>query len=249
MLNVLDKYKFGILAALVVYIGLFMYFQMGTYTEYFEIEAFHDGAYVEEPKDIELEQENIEVPPDYPVGEVKNMVNDRNDTRERSYENYTESAADVEQSVRDLEKQFFSDAGGNTDREKIKEQANDRKKNEPTPTNTNPSKNTDGNNGGDNAYKGKTMVDFYLKDRDPFQKNRWHVRNPGYTCGVGSGTVRVNIRVNQNGNVTSATISSSTGNECMNQKALEYAKKSRFDYSGKASESQSGWIEYIFISQ
>ncbi len=243
MLEALDKYKFGIIAALVTYVGIFMYLTMDTYTEYFKIEPFHDGAYVEEVEEIEMQLDNIQVPQDF-SGDVRNMVNDVNDTRDRSYENYSENrrnASDVEQSV-------YDEAGGDSEREKIRQQMENRKNQNTTTTNTNPN-NSSATNSGDVAYKGKTMVDFYLKDRDPFQNNRWYIRNPGYTC-QGSGTVRVNIKVNQNGNVTSATVANSSGaSGCMIDKALKYAKMSRFAYSGKAPSSQSGWIEYIFVAQ
>ena len=39
MLEALDKYKFGIIAALVTYVGIFMYLTMDTYTEYFKIDG------------------------------------------------------------------------------------------------------------------------------------------------------------------------------------------------------------------
>jgi TonB family protein len=250
VLEALDKYKFGIIAALVSYVGIFMYLTMDTYTEYFKIEPFHDGAYVEEVEEIEMQLDNIQVPQDF-SGDVRNMVNDVNDTRDRSYENYSENrrnASDVEQSVYDLEKQLYDEAGGDSEREKIRQQMENRKNQNTTSTTTDPN-NSNATNTGDVAYKGKTMVDFYLKDRDPFQNNRWYIRNPGYTC-QGSGTVRVNIKVNQNGNVTSATVAKSSGaSGCMIDKALKYAKMSRFAYSEKAPNSQSGWIEYIFVAQ
>lgn len=254
MFDWVEKYKFGILAALAVYIGLFMYFQMDTYTQYFEITPFHDGAVVQE-EEIEVQKENIEVPQDFQSGEVKNMVSDVNDTRKKSYDDYSfnnnKSAADVEQSIKDLEKQFYNEAGGDKDRQKLQQQMKERENSATTQSQSNKKENPS-SNGGDIAYKGKTMVDFYLKNRDPFQNNRWYLRNPGYTCGQEAGTVHVDVKVNKNGNVTSAVYNPSKSNgasSCMIEKALEYAKKSRFAYSSSAPDIQSGWIQYIFVSQ
>lgn len=253
MFDWIEKYKFGIIATLMVYIGIFMYLQMDTYDHYFEIKAFNESAYVDDKEEVEVDKDNIQVPQDFETGDIKNMANDVNDTRDRSYENYAynNNAADVEQSVKDLEKQFYNEAGGDAERKKIEQQMKDRQDQQTTTTKTTP--NTQPyNNGGDVAYKGKTMVDYSLKDRQPFQNNRWYVRNPGYTCGYGSGVVHVDIKVNQNGNVTSAEYNPSKSNgasSCMIQKAVEYAKKSRFAYSSKAATSQSGWIQYTFVSQ
>ena len=86
ILDAIDKYKFGILAALTAYILIFMYLQMSSYTHYIPIEAFHDGSYVEEPKEIPINPDNILAPTDF--GDVKNMSRDVNDSRERSNEKY-----------------------------------------------------------------------------------------------------------------------------------------------------------------
>lgn len=250
MFDWVEKYKFGIIAALATYIGIFMYLKMDTYTHYFPIESFHDGAVVQD-EEIDVDQENIEVPPDYQTREVKNMANDMNDTRDRSFENYSynNNSKSVEQSVKDLEKQFYEEAGGDKERQKLQNEMEQRKN---TSSSSSNQKNEPTSNGGDIAYKGETMVNYSLKDRQPFQNNRWHIRNPGYTCGYGSGLVHIDIKVNQNGNVTSAVYNpakSSGASDCMINKGLEYAKKSRFAYSGKAATSQSGWIQYEFVSQ
>jgi len=109
------------------------------------------------------------------------------------------------------------------------------------------------NKTGDKVYAGNVMVDWSLPSRDAHQKNNWFVRNPGYTCGYGaSGMVTILIKVNQNGNITSASYDasqSSGASSCMITQALKYAKMSRFSYSGSAPKIQSGRITYTFISQ
>lgn len=253
MFDWIERYKFGIIATLMVYIAIFMYLQMDSYDHYFEIRSFTDGAYVKEEPELEIDRDNIQIPQDFEAGDIKNMANDVNDSRKRSYEDYAynNNAKDVEQSVRDLEKQFYNEAGGDAERKKLEQQMKDRQEKQTTSSTTN-NNNTPSNNGGDIAYKGKTMVDYSLKDRQPFQNNKWYVRNPGYTCGYGSGVVHIDIKVNQNGNVTTAEYNPSKSNgasTCMIEKAIEYAKKSRFAYSSKAPSSQSGWILYTFVSQ
>lgn len=249
--DTIDRYKYGLLAALSVYIGLFMYFTMDTYESYYFYEPFHDGSYVDLNEEyVELKPDNIEIPAEYQSAEIKNMVNDRNDDRERSMENYSDrrSSSEVEQSVYDLEKQMYEEAGGASERERIEEQMKEREKSKEQKT-TNPT-NTQSKTGGDNAYGGLTMVDFDLKGRSPYQDNDWYIRNPGYTS-YGNGTVVVDIVVNQNGNVVSATVNSvgSAGaNQRMMEQAVKYALMSRFNYSG-STKTQKGTITYRFVSK
>jgi len=112
-------------------------------------------------------------------------------------------------------------------------------------------KNNNASNGGPTVYAGNVMVNWSLTKRTAYQNNNWFVRNPGYTCGTGSsGKVTVQIKVNQNGNVIEAVVtSSSNANACMTQQALKYAKLSRFNFSSAASSAQIGTISYTFVSQ
>ena len=49
--------------------------------------------------------------------------------------------------------------------------------------------------GKQNQFAGNVMVDFSVPGRTAFEGNNWYVRNPGYTCGRGSGTVYISILV------------------------------------------------------
>ena len=248
----IEKFKFGIIATFAAYMFLFVYLQMGTYTQYFPISAFHEGPeIITEPEEIELKPEQIEVT-ENAGGEMKNMVRDQNDERERTYENYSQnrSAKQVEQSVKDYEKKLFQDAGGAQERKRIQEQMDQQKK-QTTPGSkkeTNVAK-----TGGDKAYAGNVMVEWSLSNRNPHQYNNYYVRNPGYTCGYGSnGVVNISIKVNQNGDVVFAEYMagrSSGANMCMIEQALKYAKMSRFMYSANAPDSQTGSITYRFVAQ
>jgi len=228
-----------------------MYLQINSYTKYWVIEPYHDGSYIEAPQEvIEIDRDNIEVPPDFDES-VKNIVSDANETRDKSYENYSEnkSRQEVANDIKALEEQMRNEAGGSAERERLHDLIEDRKNQQ---MNTENSNHQTVDQGGDVAYAGKTMVDFSLAGREPFQNNRWYIRNPGYTCGTGMGTIVVDIRVNGNGNVTNASYNSGKsrgGNGCMIEQAVKYAEMSRFNYSGSAPKAQSGTITYIFVSQ
>lgn len=249
MLDILDRYKYGILAALAAYIVIYMYLQMESYTTYTPFEIFHDGSYVDIPEeDIHLQPENIDMT-GFTSSDVKNTARDINDTRERSEDSYGyQSAADVEKGLSDLEKKYYEESGGAEEREKIKQtlQQTDNNGNDKAPDKIT------SNQGGNNAAGGEVMVDWSLSNRKPHQNNEWYVRNPGYTCGFAKGKVAVMIKVDQSGKVISATIDASkttAATGCMIQQAKEYALKSRFNYSSSAPKSQTGYIYYTFVAQ
>jgi len=250
-----ERIVYGLMAALAGYILLFMYLLLETHTTYEPIRPFFEGARIEDPADIQLKAENIEMPGDFSSSDVKSIARDRNDDRERSSENWSSnkmSAADVERSVKDYERKLFEEAGGEEKRKKLQQEMDDRKKQQTTgPTNPNEKQSTA--NGGNKAYSGDVMVEWSLSNRPPHQNNTWYVRNPGYTCGYGaSGKVTVSIKVNQNGDVTNATYEptlSRNANYCMIEQAVKYAKMSRFTYSGAAPKLQDGTITYTFVAQ
>jgi len=255
--NLIDKYKFGIIAAFAVYIGIFMYLQLTSVPEYFEIKAFTDGARLEQPKEeeIELKPENIEVPPQFEAGNVINTARDQNDKRNRSDDDWSavksSSTNDVEKMVKEEERKMFEATGGEAKRKAIQQQDEERNKNQKDKPESNV-KAASNSSGSNNAVKGNVMVEWSLSNRNPHQNNAWNVRNPGYTCGHGaSGKVVISIKVGQDGRVTSAVCdqsASSSANPCMIEQALKYAKLSRFDYSS-SEPIQSGKIYYTFVSQ
>ncbi len=81
--------------------------------------------------------------------------------------------------------------------------------------------------------------------------NRSHVYMPTpiYLCEIG-GKIVVNITVNSNGKVTNAYINSSStsSNECLKERALEYAKEARFNADASKKE-QIGSITFNFIGK
>ena len=234
-----------------MYMFIFAYLQISSYTEYFPIEAFHDGPSIENADEILVSQEQIEVSEGFKE-ELTNVSRDMNDSRERSSEEFYEnqSAQDIEQAVKDYEKQIQESTGGEQERQKIIAEIERLKELEKEKTSAKPDK---AKRGGDKAAAGNVMVEWSLEDRLPHQEDNYWVRNPGYTCGFGSnGVVTVEIKVNQTGSVTSAEFSplkSNGANPCMIEQAVKYAKLSRFKYSANAPKIQAGVIVYRFASQ
>jgi hypothetical protein len=250
----IERHVYGIIAAIAVYVGIFIYLNLATYPEIVRIGSVFDGAMIVLPEDekIELDKENIEIPTDFSTQDLKSIGQSVNDQREKSKTDWSENkikASDGEKEVKELEKKLFAEASGNEQRKKIQEEMDKRKNDLKENKTTKPETTT--NNGGNKAYDGNVMVKWY--DRDPHQNNNWYVRNPGYTCGYGaSGKVVVRIKVNQNGDVSSATYdpsASTNANACMIEQAVKYAKMSRFMYSSTASKVEDGWISYTFVSQ
>jgi TonB family protein len=253
--RITDRFIYGVLAALFMYLVIFVYLNVNTVKRSYVFESYFDNPSLdiskEDLKDYEVtvKAENILVPDDYNSGDVKNISRDINDQREKSNENWSENkpSSGSEESIKDFEKQLFEEMGGNKPRYQSSS-------NSKTSDNTNSNKSNTKENassGSDKVYSGSVMVDWSLTNRNPHQNNNWYVRNPGYTCGYGSsGKVVVKIYVNQNGDVSNAEVTSSTGaNSCMLEQALKYAKKSRFNYSSSAPKSQEGTIVYTFVSQ
>lgn len=249
-LDKLDKYKFGLLAAFTTYIIIFMYLQLQSYTQYIPYDPFYDGSYVEIPTDeIKLKPENIMLPGEMSQ-DVKNMSRDANDTREKSYEEYYQNASDesVAEEYKKLEQQMYEEAGGDKTRAEIRAEMEQRKLNE---AKQEPKSQGGKQETGNKSYAGNVMVEWVLDSRNAHKKNNWYVRNPGYTCGYGaSGIVTVMVKVNQNGNVISATYDANQSrgaSACMIKQAVKYAKMSRFSYA--KLKSQEGRITYTFVAQ
>ena len=74
---------------------------------------------------------------------------------------------------------------------------------------------------------------------------------PSYMCNE-TGTVRLNIKVSQKGEVTDCKIDNAltnTSNSCLIKNALNYAKNWKFNQDFSKTQKQIGWIEFIYISQ
>ena len=257
-LDLVDRYKFSIVSVLLAYTGMYMYLQLTEIPEYTEIISLRERIRLEQPvEEIELTNENIEIAPQFETGKVVNSARDMNDTRERSTEDYsaTKETSDGEKSARETEQRYKDEARNssyNKEVDKIIEERNKTKDQQKEKSKTTTTADNSSNSGGKFAAKGNVMVEWSLNNRSPHQNNEWFVRNPGYTCGSGSsGRVVIDITVAQDGKVVSAiynSLASNSANACMQEQAINYAKKSRFDYSA-TEVSQKGKIYYTFVSQ
>lgn len=249
----IDRYKYGIIAALASYMLIFAYLQLDTYPmgSNKPYDPFDEGSYIETPE-IKMKQDNIEVPEDFEGQELANYARDlskKDQKKSDDYSMYSGSAAKTEQDVHDFEKSLYNMTGEAQKREKIRKEMEERKKANDSKSST--TENKTQNNGGDEVSGPPAMVDFIVDGRTPYQNNKWYVRNPGYT-NFRSGKIYINIKVNQSGNVISAVFDPSRSVNAtpdMIATAIEYAKKSRFNYLSSAPASQSGWISYTFQSQ
>jgi len=252
ILNRPDHFFIALIAAMSVYVFMFMYFQISSYKELVPIEPFEKFSRIEEPDEIEIKKDLIEVPPSQLNGDLTNITRDNNDTRKKSDKNWSQdkAAANPEQTAKEFEKQLFKETGGEKERERIQREAEEQKKKLATTLidKNNPSTQTSKAN----QFSGNVMVDFSLKGRTAFENNNWYVRNPGYTCGHGSaGTVVVNITVDNSGKVVGSVVDeskSSNATPCMREQALKYASISKFNM-GDGSGKQEGYIRYRFVAQ
>jgi hypothetical protein len=263
-LNLIDRYKFGILAVFILYISIFIYLQISSFEKSYFIDRWFSEDMIDKNEVmIELKPENLEILTNT-TSSVKNITRNQNDKREKSTKEWSEtkpytqsvkevprSDKEIERSIKELEKQFFSETGGDERRKKIIEEKNIKlaQKNE-NRTNT---KNIATKTGGDKVFGGNVMVDWVLTSRDPHQNDPYFVRNPGYTCGDHiTGLVTIKIKVDQSGRVIDAKFlagSSKSVSPCMIEQARKYALMSRFNYSNTAPTQQDGMIRYTFVSQ
>lgn len=239
----------ALLACLVVYLFVFMYLQISSFPDYRQTKSFDTYSELVQ-EDVELTANNIESE-DFSGGEVSSLSRDVNDQRASGSDDWSESTyeGDPEQNAKEIERQLFESTGERERREKLQDEYEARleqlaKEPESKPSN---------NEVSENQFSGNVMVEFKLSGRNAFKNDNWYVRNPGYTCGKNSnGLVVVQIKVNRNGNVVFAQVNSSLSNgasDCMLKKAIEYAKKSRFNYSSASAQTQSGLIKYRFVAQ
>ena len=256
-----DRILFAITVAVAVYIGIFIFLQVESISKESELNAYNEEISMAKPEDLlEIPSENIDIQSITNPQNIKNTVTDINDRRKSSNDDWSsphsKESFDGEKAALDAQRQFQEEAKTSQYNTEVRKLIEERTKNlqseKPAKKNTSQNPNSSSNSS-NNKYDGQTLVSYDLSGRFPHQNNSWYVRNPCYTCGIGAnGTVVIRIKVNKNGNVIAAEFdpsSSKNTNECMIEQGLKYAKMSRFDYSGSASESQSGKIYYSFVSQ
>lgn len=241
-LDYIEKYKFAIFGTLFIHILVFFFSIFTTVKDVnrmlspeVSLEVPLDDVELEEEVIPELDEEGNPIAP----SEVSSMASDANDTRDRSFEDYSTNSEEAQLSAKELEAQYFKEAAENNERSDYADEMEEHKL---TKT-EDPKKNT--TSGGANAYSGEVMISYNLKGRKSYS-----LPNPGYTCN-GSGVVVIQIKVDKSGTIKDASYSAAASNRattCMIERALLYAKKSRFDY--KSTEAmQTGTITYKFMGK
>lgn len=87
---------------------------------------------------------------------------------------------------------------------------------------------------------------YFIKDR-----HMTYQKIPSYLCDA-NGIVRLDIKINQKGEVTDTKINSkftTTNNDCLLKNALNYTKKWRFNSDFNQNLRVSGWVEFVYLSQ
>ncbi len=115
---------------------------------------------------------------------------------------------------------------------------------EPVAADTNNAKNTSQKQTEKSEYHGPTRISYSLEGRSDR-----YIHIPVYKC-ESSGTVSVNIIVSPAGAVIGENItSSSTGDDCLIEAALDAACRSLFNIDLKAESKERGSITYEFVAQ
>lgn len=166
---------------------------------------------------------------------VKNVNSESIDTRV-SYRSQQQIAESTMDELKDLEKQFFEEAAAN------------REPGETYEADIPEEKEREMYEYAGKSFDGPVMVEYNLNNpvRSDMVK---HV--PVYKC-EGSGTITVNVVVDQMGKVMSADVNpskSTTLNECLVAEALASSKKWVFDSSFSHPKKQEGTIVYRFQAQ
>lgn len=239
----------ALLACLGVYLFVFMYLQISSFPDYRQTQSFDTYSELVQ-EDVELTANNIESD-NFIGGSVSSVSRDVNDERVSSSNDWSENVyeGDPEQNAQEIERQLFAGTGEQERRDQLEEEHQARLEQSAKEAESNQSI----KKVSEQQFSGNVMVQFELSGRTAFKNDNWYVRNPGYTCGKNSnGLVVVQIKVNRNGNVVNAQVNSSLSNgasQCMLTKAVEYARKSRFNYSSASTQTQLGIIKYIFVAQ
>jgi TonB family protein len=107
--------------------------------------------------------------------------------------------------------------------------------------------------GKDSNFSGAVLVSYDISYIDGTKRVPRTARGKLYTPGYkakGGGVVEIEVRINRNGSVVSATVKSSTNSE-LNNIALSAAKNSKtlFNIDANAPISNIGTITYTFVAQ
>ncbi len=245
MLNFLERHKAGILATILFHlllITVFLIIQLKTLKPKKETQVFIDFALPEDlQKEIKQKQEEVKKLNSQEF--IKNMqqeyighniaVNEADNSRQ----NIDKMVDDIKNELNINDKRTDNNPEDQKPLQKIETKT--------LPVNKNTAYTTNAK-GERTFYKGATTITYFLEGRTDV-----YIPVPVYKC-QGSGKVSLEIEVDKNGFVITATINKKESvimDECFSEAATNAALTTRFNAKSTAPEKQAGRISYIFVAQ
>jgi outer membrane biosynthesis protein TonB len=241
--------KFSVSITLLIHLIVFIVtnsqvIELGVISHESELETVAIMDFSEQPQDDKIPANPNEAPiPNSVISNIQNVAADQN--QEKTTYTNTFSKSDADQAVMDELKgmeaaEFAKLQQDNPELINISE--NPERDVNPNLVKTDANKN-------DKAGYGKEVsatADYSVTNRKHLTK-----KIPSYVC-INQGTVTVDIKVNQKGEVISQSIDESktnTDNLCLRDNSLEYARKWKFNQDFNGPLRSSGWIQFTFIKQ
>jgi TonB family protein len=242
-LNFIVKYRYPLLGTALLH-ALFMIVAINTKItdfkfpkEEFEIVAELDYAQVEPEEQQPITPEEQALRQQELVNATVNALQQQ--STYTSAVNTSKLDKQIEQELKNLESQFFEEL----QKDKPKDDKQTQTKQQSSAV---VKKDADKN---DQASLGADV--FATASYELAGRNDLELPAPSYTCRT-EGRVVVDIKVNQKGEVKSATLNtfrSNTTNECLVNSAIQYAKRARFNQNFNAASLQSGTITFVYARQ
>jgi TonB family protein len=241
-LNFILKYRYALIGTGLVHLLFFIFAINTKITEFkfpkeeFEMVAELDFSQ-EEQEQQELTQQEIE----QQQQELLNATVDASKKTSTYTSEINTSKLDkqIEQELKNLESKFFEEI----EKEKPKDDKQTQTKQQNT---TVVKKDAEKNEQATLGADVFATASYVLEGRNDLE-----LPAPSYTCRK-EGRVVIDIKVNQKGEVKSATVNttrSNTTNECLINAALQYAKRARFNQNFNAASLQSGTITFVYARQ
>lgn len=254
VIDFIEKHKYGIIGTVFLHMILFIYLTS---------EVVEFGKY--EPKEkvimeIDFSEENPEEQVDF-----ENDDSQTSDAQEQDVSNVAANANQEQTTYTNANSFSKSQADQEVWNELMALEANEYGK-----INANKAANSSDNGNGDNESENPTVNPNLVKQDAKENKNAsfgssiratatYSVKGrtmqlqgiPAYKCQT-EGIVRINIKVNQKGEVIGREIDESktnTQNDCLRSEALEYAKKWHFTQNFDDPIRVPGWIEFKYVAQ
>jgi outer membrane biosynthesis protein TonB len=244
--NFIEKFKFSIIGVLILYVSVFVWSNWLIVKTNVPQEIKDETiAVLDFSKDPVVEEE-IPENPENPINPNNTNLENVSANIEKEKTTYTNSFSksqaekEVWDELKAMEAAEFNSLKGDNPKEIEKSKPDD---------NSNPNLVKEGASKNDKAGYGmdvQAIVTYYVKDRNVLSDKK-----PSYLC-KSEGIVRVNIKVNQKGQVVSKSIDESktnTQNECLRNAALEYAGLWKFNQNFNDELRKQGWIEFKYQAQ